>query len=214
MRRARVGREIAAILTWPRRAPSTVASVTGADASRPPWAWPAAVATAAVAVALGGPLVVLAATGDELRHPALAAALRSAWIGLYALVGLWFARRRRQWRVGLAMTALALVAAIAGLDALPGPAAYTVARLMTFAIIPLALLMLVALPEVRRVRARLELPLVLATAAMTPIVRTTMTTRIARATTGESATWIADPAQAPRHLAAAVDHGAVCANIR
>jgi len=142
------------------------AAVRAADGSRPPWAWPAAVATAAVAVALGVPLIVLAATGDELRHPALAAVLRSAWIGLYAVVGLWFARRRRHWLVGLAMTTLALGAAIGGLDALPGATAYTVARITTFAIIPLSLLMLVALPEVRQIRARLGVPLILAAAAL------------------------------------------------
>ena len=64
------------------------AEQAGADGT----AWRAALATAAFAVALGAPLVVVAATTDHLEHPMVAAALRAAWIGLYAAVGLWFGR--------------------------------------------------------------------------------------------------------------------------
>src|SRR5690606_20525514 len=53
-----------------------------------------------------------------------------------------------------------------------------------------------------------------ATAAMTAMVSAAMTTRIARARAGASATWIAEPAHGPRHWAAAVAQAAVSATIR
>jgi len=115
-------------------------------ARRPRAAWPAAVATAALAVALGTPLVVAALLGDQLRHPATAAGLRAAWIGLYAGVGLYFAWRRPEWELGLLMTSLGAIAAIASLDALEGAVPYTASRIATIALVPVSALMLLSLP--------------------------------------------------------------------
>ncbi len=126
--------------------------------------WHAAVVVGAVALGLGTPLVVITATGDQLEHPSTAAALRAAWIGLYAVVGLWFARRRRHRLLGLAMTAVGLASALASLDALPGAGPYTVSRVFTVLVVPLALLMVVSMPEARPVRRRLGPPLLLSTA--------------------------------------------------
>ena len=162
--------------------------VNGPEPDRLRAAWPAAVATAAVAIGLGAPLVVLSATGDELRHPALAAGLRATWIGLYALVGLWFAHRRRHRLLGLSMTAVGLLAALTSLDALPGEAAYTASRIVTFALIPAALFMLVALPESRNVRGRLGTPLLVAAGAVTLLSAAYMTV-------AETAAWSTAAAQ-------------------
>lgn len=114
--------------------------------ARPRAAWPAAVATAAFAIALGAPLVVAALVGDVLRYPASAAGLRAAWIGLYAVVGLYFAWRRPEWELGLLMTSVGAIAAVASLDALEGEIPYTVARIATVALVPVSALMLLALP--------------------------------------------------------------------
>ncbi len=128
-------------------------------AERDRTAWHAALALAAFAVALGAPLVVAAATAGHLEHPGVAAALRAAWIGLYAGVGLWFARMRSQRRLGVTMTACAAIAAVACTDALSGSVAYTVSRTATM-VLPAALaLMLIAIPEARAVRARATRPI-------------------------------------------------------
>ena len=117
-------------------------------------AWRAALGTAAFALALGAPLVVVAATADHLEHPLVAAVLRAAWIGLYAAVGLWFARTRSHWRLGVTMTTCAAITAVASTDVLSGSAAYTVSRIAALALIPVLMLMLIAIPEARAVRAR------------------------------------------------------------
>lgn len=117
-------------------------------------AWHAALAVAAFALALGVPMVIAAATAGHLEYPALAATLRAAWIGLYAAVGLWFARMRSQRLLGLMLTVCAAIAAIASTDALAGEAAYTVSRTATLALPGALVLMLIAIPEARAVRAR------------------------------------------------------------
>ena len=125
-----------------------------------------AFASAGLAIALGAPLVVIAAVGDQLEYPGLAAALRSAWIGLYALVGVYFARRRLYWPLGLALASLALVCAIACLDAFPGQPAYTASRAVTLALIPLSALVLVAIPEARIGSTRLVALIMLSAPAL------------------------------------------------
>lgn len=117
-------------------------------------AWRAALAVAAFALALGVPMVVAAATSGLLEYPSLAAGLRAAWIGLYAAVGLWFARLRSQRLLGFTMTGCAALAAIASTDALSGEVAYTVSRTATLALPGALVLMLIAIPEARAVRAR------------------------------------------------------------
>jgi signal transduction histidine kinase len=128
-------------------------------AGRDQAAWRAALVLAAVAVALGAPLVVVAAGSGHLAYPAAAAALRAAWIGLYAAVGLWFARTHGQRRLGVTMTACAVVTAVSSTDALSGQVAYTVSRIATMAIPVAMALMLIAIPEARSVHARAWRPI-------------------------------------------------------
>jgi len=117
-------------------------------------AWRAAVAMAAFALALGVPLVVAAVAAGNLRYPALAVVLRAAWICLYAAVGLWFARMPGQRRLGVMLTVCAALSAVAGTDALAGQAAYTVSRTVALALPAALVLMLIAIPEARPLRAR------------------------------------------------------------
>lgn len=118
-------------------------------------AWPLTVATAVATLVLGIPLVVASAVGDQLRYPAVAAALRACWIGLYALVGLYLVRRRSHWRLGALMAAVGALSAVTALDALPGQVAYTLSRIAAFTLVPVAALMLTSAPEARPVRGRL-----------------------------------------------------------
>jgi signal transduction histidine kinase len=128
----------------------------------------AALGIGAFAVTLGAPLVVIAATGDHLEYPLAAAALRAGWIGLYAVAGLYFARTRANRRLGLIMTTIAAVTAIASTDVLPGQAAYTVSRIAVAAVVPLMMLMFISVPEARAAWQRagglilLSIPVVLA----------------------------------------------------
>ncbi|MGD9573110.1 MAG: histidine kinase, partial [Thermoleophilia bacterium] len=108
-----------------------------------------AAVTAVFALALGTPLVVIATTADHLVHPDAAAALRAGWIGLYALVGLWFARTRTHTRLGLVMTGCAALSAVAATDVLPGQVAYTFSHIVALALPLSLLLMLIAVPEAR-----------------------------------------------------------------
>jgi signal transduction histidine kinase len=117
---------------------------TPAADSEPRPMWQAALVVAAIAVVLGGPLVIAALVGDQLRYPGTAAALRACWIGLYAGVGLYFARTRPEWRLGLLMTTVGAVSAVASVDALSGSGPYTLSRIAMLALVPLCALMLVA----------------------------------------------------------------------
>jgi signal transduction histidine kinase len=111
--------------------------------------WLATLATAGAALALGVLVVTVSLVGDQLRHPELAAALRAGWIGLYAGVGVYFAWRRPAWRLGVLMTTLAAIAAIASLDAFAGQVPYTASRIATIALVPVAALMLMSVPAGR-----------------------------------------------------------------
>ena len=138
----------------PFRAPA-VAWLTAPAAGRSR-TWAVAVAMATFAVALGAPLIVVAATADRLEYPIAAAVLRASWIGLYAVVGLYFARSATHRRLGLTMTSVAAASAVAATDVLPGAAAYTLSRSLALALVPILALMLIALPEAAGVRARVQ----------------------------------------------------------
>jgi signal transduction histidine kinase len=111
--------------------------------------WWATLATAGFAVALGTVVVTEALVGDRLLHPGLAGALRAAWIGLYAGVGVYLAWRRPEWGLGVLMTTLAAMGAVASLDAFAGQVPYTISRIVTIAIVPVAALMLMTFPAGR-----------------------------------------------------------------
>ena len=111
--------------------------------------WWATLATAGFALALGVVVVTATLVGDQLLHPELAGALRACWIGLYAGVGVYLAWRRPDWGLGIIMTTLGAIAAIACLDAFPGPVPYTASRIATIALVPVAALMLMTFPAGR-----------------------------------------------------------------
>ena len=81
--------------------------------------WWAALATGGFALALGVVVVTAGLVGDQLLHPGLAGALRAGWIGLYAGVGVYLAWRRPAWGLGVLMTTVAALTAVACLDASP-----------------------------------------------------------------------------------------------
>ena len=111
--------------------------------------WWAALATGGFALALGVVVVTAGLVGDQLLHPGLAGALRAGWIGLYAGVGVYLAWRRPDWGLGVLMTTVAALTAVACLDAFAGQVPYTVSRIVTIAILPLAALMLMTFPAGR-----------------------------------------------------------------
>ncbi len=111
--------------------------------------WWAALATGGFALALGIVVVTAGLVGDQLLHPGLAGALRAGWIGLYAGVGVYLAWRRPAWGLGVLMTTVAALTAVACLDAFAGQVPYTVSRIVTIAIVPLAALMLMTFPAGR-----------------------------------------------------------------
>jgi signal transduction histidine kinase len=161
-------------------------------ADRDQAAWRAALGLAAFALALGAPMVAVAAGSGHLEHPVLAAALRAAWIGLYAAVGVWFARMRGQRRLGLTMTACAAISAVASMDALSGPVAYTVSRTAAIALPAAMTLMLISIPEARAVHARAWRPIV----ASVPVALTFATAYLlvaAEAPWGQAASACAGP---------------------
>jgi signal transduction histidine kinase len=111
--------------------------------------WWATLASAAVALVLGVVVVTATLVGDQLLHPGLAGALRAGWIGLYAGVGVYLAWRRPEWGLGVLMTTLAAIAAVACLDAFAGQVPYTASRIATIALVPVAALMLMTFPAGR-----------------------------------------------------------------
>jgi signal transduction histidine kinase len=133
---------------WAMTGPVRAAGDPSAD-RRPRTLWWASLATGGFALALGVVVVTAGLVSDQLLHPGLAGALRGGWIGLYAGVGLYFARRRPEWGLGVLMTTVAALTAVACVDAFPGQVPYTVSRIVTIAIVPLAALMLMTFPAGR-----------------------------------------------------------------
>jgi signal transduction histidine kinase len=111
--------------------------------------WWTTLTTAGFALALGAVVVTATLVGDQLLHPGLAGVLRAGWIGLYAVVGLYLAWRRPEWGLGVLMTTLAALAAVASLDAFAGQVPYTASRIATIALVPVAALMLMTFPAGR-----------------------------------------------------------------
>ena len=131
--------------------------------------WWATLASAAVALGLGVVVVTMTFVGDRLLHPELAGALRAAWIGLYAGVGVYLAWRRPDWGLGVLMAALGALAAVASLDAFGGQVPYTASRIATIALVPVAALMLMTFPAGRIGKERERLLVLIAVPVLVAI---------------------------------------------
>ena len=120
---------------------------SGGPAARALW-W-AALATAGFALALGRRRRRGHARGRPASASGSRRALRAGWIGLYAGVGLYLAWRRPEWGLGVLMTTLGRHRGGRQPGRVRAPVPYTLSRIATLALVPVAALMLMTFPAGR-----------------------------------------------------------------